>query len=248
MNGVSDENNALTLADSAVKDYLRDNPGFFTRHPGLLESLQLPDTSRGDVVDFQHYALNGLRDKLQEADKHLGSVVTLARDQHSMQLLVQEAVLALLQTRNLERFFEVLCTDIIRIFRLDVVRLGLESPTPNPYESYYPEDYYSGMVLIPQGTSSVFFDAAQQVWLVGDSTLDASLLLDTLFLECSDLGRSAACMPLHLPHTGRDAVLAFGSRHKDHFIQGTPTEGWQFLAKVIALRLDFHLIEQAGLL
>lgn len=249
MDAQQSESQEQVVKAQDVLRFLKTHPSFLTEHPELLESLSPPEAQHGDgVVDFQAFAITSLQEKLQSSKEQVEDIVAIARDNHSMQTQVQNAVLALVGTQTLERFLEVLCVDIPTIFGLDVVRLGLESDTPNPYESYYPEDHYSGMVLIADGAASYAFQGRDAVWLAKDNLLEAPEMLESLFMECMDIARSAAYMHLRLKHVGRDAILAFGARNKGRFADGQATELLQFLAKVTAIRLDHLLYEQAGLL
>jgi uncharacterized protein len=141
-----------------------------------------------------------------------------------------------------------LCIDFPSIFSVDVVRLGLESEIGHTFESYYPEEHYSGMVLIETGVAADMLAPAQEVRFVADSRLDHPWAIQTLFHECSALAGSAAYMAVPLPKAGRAAILAFGVREAGRFQDGQGTELLRFLAQVLSLRLDQLLYEQAGLL
>ncbi len=230
--------------------FLKANPSFLASHPELLTVITPPDNAKGEdnILDFQSYAMSALQEKLQASKEQIGEIVAVSRDNHSIQSQVQNAVLTMMSARTLERFLEVLCIDIPTIFALDVVRLGLESDTPNPYESYYPEDYYSGMVLIGEGACDFMFEGREKVWLVADNLLDAPDMAECLFMECGDLARSSVYMQLQLKHVDRAAVMAFGTRTKGRFADGQGTELLQFLAQATSIKLDQLLYEQAGLL
>jgi uncharacterized protein YigA (DUF484 family) len=134
------------------------------------------------------------------------------------------------------------------MFGVDVVRLGLESDMAGYYESYYPEDYYSGMVLIQSGVVAALCDVQHPVQLMADAALDILQINEIVFHECTDLAHSAAYMALPLPRTGRQALLAFGVRERGRFQAGQSTEPLEFLSKIAALTLDKLLYQQAGVL
>lgn len=237
-----------SLDDEDILTYLRDHPDFLARYPALLDYLILPSGATGKLEDFQDAALKRLREQAADADAHVQSMVDTLRAQQAMQTQLYRAVNALVSATSLEQFFSCLTSDVVSIFNADVVRLGLESPTPNPFESYYPEQHYSGMVLIAKGAVAQLFEQHEQVWLVGDQTLESPELLEGLFSECSDLARSCAYMRMALPRLDRHAVLAIGTRHAQHFTDAMPTPSWQFLGHITASLLEQHLVEQVGLL
>ncbi len=237
------------LTAEEVLDYLSQHPDFLQQHPHAIEWLNPPAHHTGKtVIDFQQYSIQHLQQCVQDAKHTYGQVVEVARDNYRMQAQVQQAVLQLVKTRTLEQLLECLCMEFVQTFNVDVIRLGLESDMGGLYESYYPENHYSGMVFIPVGASRELFQDSQKVSLVADSAQDIQWPLKIFFHECGDLAVSAAYMRLHLPSTDRYAVLAFGTRQSARFQSGQGTGLLQFLSDIVAVRLDQCLDEQAGLL
>ncbi len=241
--------NDITLTSQQVLEFLKENPTFFEKHPEALASL-LPEDGElgGNVVDFQHYAIQALQKRVEDTKEHFSSVVNVARDNHRMQQQVQDATLRLMGVHTLEQLFECLCLDFPVVFDVDVVRLALESDMGGQYESYYPEQHYSGMALIEIGAVERLFPKGKTVHLIAESTLDAIWITEQVFHECQDFARSIAYMALNLEKTGRQALLSFGVREAGRFQAGQGTELLSYLAKVTALKLDHLLYEQAGLL
>ena len=116
------------------------------------------------------------------------------------------------------------------------------------YESYYPEQHYSGITLIAVGAAEAVFARGQEIRMVANSALEHPWMNEVFFHECSELSTSSTYMLCQLPQTARKAVLAFGVREAGRFQEGQGTELLRFLADATALKLDQLLYEQAGLL
>jgi uncharacterized protein YigA (DUF484 family) len=232
---------AAELNEREVLEYLRAHPQFLAEHPEILEVIVPPDASEGDIiVDFQHYAIRSLQDRVKSVKDHFVDTVESVRDNLSVQSQVHEAVLRIIRARPLDRLLEVLTVDFVQIFHVDVVRLGLESDLADLYESYYPEQHYSGLVFTGTGSIDACFDH-HEVLLIPDIDSYGNLLIDGLFDNCRRLAASSVLLKLHLPRLGRQAVLGFGVREKERFHEGQGTELLAFLAHVMAEKLDVCL-------
>lgn len=235
-------------ADDVLR-FLQANPAFLREHPEIVEWMQPPAVDHGEgVLDFKTHAITALQQRVQDTKAHYGTIIHGARESHRLQMQVQQGVLKLVTARTLEQFFECICIDFPAIFSVDVVRLGLESDMGGYYESYYPEEHYSGMTLIAMGAVTEMFARGHEVRMVAHSDCDNPWLVEMFFHECESLAVSAAYMALTLPQAGRSAVLALGARDAGHFQDGQGTELFRFLAHVAAIRLDYLLYDQAGLL
>jgi uncharacterized protein YigA (DUF484 family) len=82
-------NNELT--DATVRDYLKDNPDFFERHPDMLDHLK---------------QVSVLRERNMEMRKRLNSLTGNARDNDRLYDLTRKLVLNLLESANLEELGE----------------------------------------------------------------------------------------------------------------------------------------------
>jgi uncharacterized protein YigA (DUF484 family) len=66
-------------AQARVVAYLTQDPGFFERHPELLEALVLPHSRSGSAVSLIERQVEVLRDKNQSLEARLNSLVNVAR-------------------------------------------------------------------------------------------------------------------------------------------------------------------------
>ena len=212
---------ARTIHERDVLEYLRTHPTFMQAHPEILEWLQVPEPQHGEgILDFQHYALKALKQRVADAQQQIGTVVQGAHSRHSLQAQSQQAVLALMKARNLEQFLECICIDFVRLFQVDVIRLALESELGGLFESYYPEQHYSGLTFLALGSCAELFAPRQEVRMVADTAFDHPWLSEVIFHECAQLATSVVLLSLPLPMAGRAALLALGVRG------GWPLSGW----------------------
>lgn len=226
-----------------VIDFLRGNPEFLAEHPELFEVLTPPEQQHGrGVIDFQYYAIDNLRRGMRKMKDRFNGLVTSARENLSVQQQVQRAVVSTVKARTLDELLEVLTTDLVRWFDVDVVRLALESDAASTGETYYHEDNYSGICFIPPGTANAAM-LGESVRLIADTQGEPPIGFEMIFADCSSLVRSAGLVRLELPSIKRPAVLAFGVRHTDRFHPHQGGELLAFLGEVMSIVLDRCLVE-----
>ncbi|MBY0356154.1 MAG: DUF484 family protein [Rickettsiales bacterium] len=235
--------NSTRLSEASVLHYLQEHPDFLSRHPELFEKLVPPERQTGEKIsDFQQFAIKNLQQRVKKVETHFAHAVTYARDNQSAQGQIHEAVLQVIAARGLEALLETLTQDMQLIFDVDVVRLGLESEIADLYESYHPEEHYSGLVFIGAGATEVFF-GEKQVLLFADTEAQGGFLIDELFHNCQRLALSCVLLRLHLPMLQRNAVIGFGVRMAGRYDATQAIDLLSFLAKVMAQRLDTCLYE-----
>lgn len=230
-----------------VVEYLQHHPQFLAEHPDLFEVLTPPEQQHGrGVIDFQYYAIDNLRRGMRRMKDRFQGLVTSARENLSVQQQVQRATISIIRAQTLEELLEVLTSDLVRWFDVDVVRLGLESDMAGIYETYYHETNYSGICFVPNGTSNAIL-LGESVRLIADTQGEPPIGFEMLFADCSNLVRSCALVRLDLKTIGRPAVLAFGVRHADRFHPHQGGELLGFLGEVMEIVLD-RCLSQSDLL
>ena len=221
-----------------VLSYLANHPDFLAQHPDLFEVLTPPEQKHGrGVIDFQYYAIDNLRRGMRRMKDRFNGLVTSARENMSVQHQVQRAILSVITARNLEELLEVLTTDLVTWFDVDVVRLAMESDVAGLHETYYHEENYSGICFVPNGTGNASL-LGDDVRLIADTQSEPPIGFEMLFADCSNLVRSCALVRLDLPTIGRPAILAFGVRHADRFHPHQGGEMLAFLGQVMSTILD----------
>lgn len=226
------------MTKKLVIEFLQSNPDFLSQHPDLFEVLTPPDQQHGrGVIDFQYYAIDNLRRGMRRMKDRFQGLVTSARENMSVQQQVQKATLSVVGARNLDELLDVLTSDLVTWFDVDVVRLAMESDMAGTYETYYNEANYSGICFVPNGTSKASL-LGDHVRLISDTQAEPPIGFEMLFADCSNLVRSCALVRLDLATIGRPAILAFGVRHADRFHPHQGGEMLGFLGQVMSVVLD----------
>ncbi len=231
------------MTKKLVIEFLASNPDFLAQHPDLFEVLTPPEQQHGrGVIDFQYFAIDNLRRGMRRMKDRFQGLVSSARENMSVQHQVQRAVLSTVGARNLEELLDVLTTDLMTWFDVDVVRLAMESDMAGIYETYYNEANYSGICFVPNGTGKACL-LGESVRLIADTQAEPPIGFEMLFADCSSLVRSCALVRLDLPTVGRPAILCFGVRHADRFHPHQGGEMLGFLGEVMSIVLDRCLVE-----
>lgn len=226
-----------------VEDYLRAHPSFLMDNPEILEVLIPPAQNLGrGVVDFQFFAIENMRRGMGKMKDKFNHLITSARDNMSTQQQVQKAVLSIIRAKNLEQMLEVLTTDLLTLFDVDVVRLAIESNAAGLYDTYYSEQNYSGICFVPVNTAQAAMQG-DSVRLIADTHNEPPIGFEMIFADCSNLVRSCALLRLDLERVGKPAILAFGVRDSGHFSANQGGDLLGFLAAVMATSLDRCLSE-----
>lgn len=243
---MSKEKSIETVAGASEEDvvaYLKAHPDFLAKHPDMLEFLLPPKQDDGtNVLNFQQYAIKHLQEKVQNVKENFDQVITISRSNISTQYQVNQAVISLISAHSLEKLLEVLTTDMVRIFNVDVVRLGLESELSEAHGAYYPEDQYSGLVFLPHGIVESDLGGGN-ILMLADQEMPPEIA-QLLFADCSHLAVSAVLLKLQLPRTGAYGVLAFGAREEGRFDPKQATDMLNFLSRVFEEVLDQCLMRE----
>jgi uncharacterized protein YigA (DUF484 family) len=204
-----------------VRRYLKKHPNFLNENADLLSVLTPPEFRKGDnVVDFQGFMVDRLRQDVARLDEFQGALLAASRSNLVTQQQVHEAVLAIMDATSLEHLVHTVSGDWVDMLGVDSVALCLESKAAakNPGMS-------SGIVLITPGTVK---------HLIGED--DAILLredveaLPQIFGPAAPLIRAEALVALSADVLGVPGILAFGSRDAESFAPGQGTELLRFLA------------------
>lgn len=233
--------------ETAVTQWLLENPAFLSENPQLLAAMVPPTAQSGEnVEDFQYHMLSRLQSRQRELKDDLEELIGVTRDNISTQAQVNEAVIAMLKANSLQQLLQTLTDDFTSIFKVDVVRLAIETPLADHYETQFSESNYSGIgVLHPQGVDAAI-GQNQPSFAILETRDGFPQGAKEVFDACSGLIRSCILLRFILPQTGRDGILAFGVRHAGRFHSGQSDSLLRFLSKVVALRLE-PLLDREGL-
>ena len=93
------------LSESAVHDFLQDNPDFFERHGALLGSLRLPHVA-GGTVSLVERQVSVLRQKDLKLERKLKDLIEVARANDALAGKIHKLALQLLAATNLSETLE----------------------------------------------------------------------------------------------------------------------------------------------
>lgn len=226
-----------------VIQYLKQHPDLLQKNPELLEVIALPEKAHGGgVIDFQHFALSRLQQDLKKTRESQETVLAAARDNLSTQSQVMKAALQLIKAKDLEQLLAALTQDLMELFRVDVVRLAVESEIAGSYETFYGEQNYSGITFVMPGTVDAALGKKNALLVVNADTQPVAGF-EEIFAECERLVHSCALLKLHLELSRRHAILAFGVRDVGRFHNGQAVDLLCFLAHIVEYKLDTCLTE-----
>ncbi|MCH2549933.1 MAG: DUF484 family protein [Alphaproteobacteria bacterium] len=219
-----------------VKSYLKDNPEFFLKDPGLLTSLKFParefnnsEESDSDIVDLQQFVLNKLRLELDSRRRENCDLIDSRRANLRDQSRINATVLRLLSARSLDHLIELISTDMLCLLDVDSVALCFETGINVPATC-------SGIRVLPNGMVQDILGGERNVSLLENISGDRSV-----FGEQSSLICSAAFIRLILQKDGPPALLALGSRETTRFHSRQGTELFAFLAHIVEHSISLWL-------
>lgn len=208
-------------------EFLRRDPDFFKRHPGLLAELNLPHQA-GSATSLVERQVALLRERNIDMRRRMNELVASARDNDVLFAKIRSLTLALLDVASWHELNEIFATYFLVDFHADFVCCHLHSSGPrslqreatgltlnhiHPNADGLPEPH-----LQPQdGPCCVTLRREELDSLFPGQTKDAG-----------DNG-SAVLIPLNI---GPDACLAVGSRDAGHFSADQDTLFVEYIADV----------------
>lgn len=207
-----------------LKAFLKENSEFLQQNPDLLELL-LPPAKRpkkGEVADFQQYMIQRLRADKEEVMQTTREIVENSRANMNNQQRVHNAVLRLLEALNFEDFIHAITMDLASLLDVDIAVLVVEADGQN-----IPHIQTNGIRIIPEGTIDK--------WMGGKNVLlqDNITGIEPIYGGGATLVRSQILLRVDISMDTPPAILAFGSRDPNAFIEGQATDQILFLARVI---------------
>lgn len=109
---------ATDEAQQRVVDYLTQDPGFFERHPELLETLVLPHSRGGSAVSLIERQVEVLRDKNQSLESRLNTLVHVARANEALVGKIHRLTRRLLTTTDRQSVINQLRLSLTEDFQL----------------------------------------------------------------------------------------------------------------------------------
>ena len=225
------------IADQ-VTDFLERNPAFLGRflegNPTLLAGIAQPEASEipEGVIDLRSVMVARLRKEVQRLGEKLEDIVRISRANMTAQALMHEAVLSMLQARDLEELLDVVTTDLARLLSIDVVTICIESE-----EDPIPDVSIPGVYLIEPGSVDALLGRGEPIRL--DGMIRGHPLI---FGHAAGLVRSQALLRVAVGPERSTGVLALGTREESQFDEGQGTDLLDFLARSFEGVLSHHML------
>ncbi len=212
--------NAMTEQD--IIDYLKSNPKFLQKNPDVIDYLLPPkDKSSGrQVVDFNHYMVEKLKaDKKMVLDT-TRDIIEVSRENMNHLARIHEAVLKILEAESYDQFIQIIAVDVPVALDCDAVSLVIEN------NGSLPDTTMRSCRYVPEGTINA--------WMEGNDVRIQSNIQGAydIFGEAAGLVKSQALLKIDQMINIPPAMLAFGSRDPEMFMDGMGTDLIRFLCDV----------------
>jgi uncharacterized protein YigA (DUF484 family) len=218
---MSDINRSI---EDIVKKFLRQNPDFLEREPGLLTSLELSHAS-GPAVSLIEKQVQYLRVQNESLEQQLNQLVQIASDNEKLMGRLHRLTLELMSIGDLPTFFDRLSDALLSELKADILNITLFNVKieagPKTPMFHIPRDDPD----MQQFNSHI----EKGVSVCGRLNRDKR---DHLFGSRAQWVQSTALVPL-----GDDGILAIGSSDPARFYPGMGTLFLDLLAQVVSARL-----------
>ena len=207
---------AINLNDDQVVTFLGAHPDFLSRHPELLEMIELKHSS-GSAVSMIERQVDILRAKNQRLEDRLARLLDAARDNQKRADSVHKLARTLIRAPSLAGIAAGLRQCMREEFDVDEVFIGL-----NPL--YYKRHDIDGVAQVePESKIGKAFENFYRTRLIECGPISEAKS-KLLFGKAEQLPHSAAIIPLEKEKNL--GMLALGSRDSDRF---QPRQGKMFL-------------------
>ncbi|MEM0954055.1 MAG: DUF484 family protein [Pseudomonadota bacterium] len=112
------------LSDADIRQYLKEHPDFFDRHPDLLDQLHISH-STGSAVSLVEKQVSVLRERNMEMRKRLNSLTSNARDNDRLHDLTRKLILNLLEAGGLDSLAKTFTRSLRDDFEVEYVSIIL---------------------------------------------------------------------------------------------------------------------------
>ena len=125
------------LSEQEVADYLSGHTDFFEHYPDILETLQVPHEN-GGTISLVERQINLLRQKNQQLEDQLASLVSVARENNETQQQIHRMMVELLALNDLEDAMQYLVKQLNQGFEVEHVVIRLLADASHPLDDIDP--------------------------------------------------------------------------------------------------------------
>lgn len=217
--------------EDSIAAYLSENPGFFDRHPKLLEDLVIPH-SCGGAVSLVEYQVSVLRDQVHEMRRRMQSLANNARDNEALFQRLHQLTLALVECTRLDEILTNLYQAMREDFKADFAAIRLfADPTVSSDQGL--GEFVGGESDGRELFSKVLASSKPICGHIKDGQLTF------LFPEHGREIASGALLPLG--QNARFGILAIGSRDAQRYHPGMGTIFLRQLGEIVSRILVPHV-------
>jgi len=222
---MSDEKTAL---QEVVASYLRKYPDFFSRHPDVLEVIEISHQS-GAAASLIERQVEQLRISNEDLNRQLKRLMQVASENEQLMSRLHRLTLELMSIASRREFFTRLGDSLLNDFDTDVLQICLfNGPAEDAAGEHVTAVDADDQALEP-------FRAQLQKGSAVCGRLSEGKL-QYLFGDKSRWVQSTALVPLG--EQGADGMMAIGSSDPARFYPGMGTLFLDLLANVVSTRLS----------
>ena len=215
----------IKLSTAQIEDYLKHHPDFFHEHLHLLEQMSIPHPS-GTAISLISKQLELFRNKHQELESQLNSLIDIARDNDISFIRMHKLTLALLEAATLEQAIANIDVVLADYFLTDFVAVRIIKDCP--------DSAITNLFITPNSEDLLPFlkELTSNQPKCGRPTLaQAKVLFGDSAIEV----KSCAIIPMNF--TELDGILAIGSREEDRFHYSMGNLFLNQMSEIIGTRL-----------
>jgi uncharacterized protein len=226
--GTSVNQNALSVTEQQVIQYLAAHPDFLVRHPEVLNDLvPVARDAKDGVLDFQKFQIEQLQRSLANIKSMQNDFFTTARDNLLTQQKIHECVLLALEAECSSDLLDIVLTDWPQQLGLAAISFCLE--TDHAGNTWFDQEL---IVNLGSGEVNRLMGSKHNVLLRPLVTADKKI-----FGGMAPSVRSDAHVRIRLDYSTPPGMLVFGAAQPGSFAPGQSVELIVFLAQVLEANL-----------
>ncbi len=209
-------------ADDVIA-FLKANPRFLSDNPTAMDYLIPPKQGDGrKVKDFTSFMIERLKSDKEKIAQTTREIVETARSNMNNQQRIHNVILRILEARSFEEFIDFITVDLSSMLDTDISVMVVESSGHD-----IPRIHTSGIRIVPPGTIDK--------WMGTKNVLlqDNIMGIEAMYGGAYTLVASQALLRIDISMDTPPAILAFGSRDSNMFMEGQATDQVDFLARVV---------------
>lgn len=216
--------------EQALIAWLREHPDFFSRHPAVLEELQIPHRC-GEAVSLVEHQVGVLRDHNRQLRRKIQELIQCARDNEDLSRRLHRLTLALISCSRADDVFATLQQALCEDWGADAAVVRLFARPRSGADAALGE--FAGRDACRELFAGVLESGRPACGRLKPGQLEY------LFAERAAHLASAALLPLG--EGERYGVLAIGSRDPQRFHPGMGTVFLRNLGEVVTRVLAPHV-------